>query len=309
MPTLPTPAVDLNYVQVGEGADLVMIHGLGANLSFWYFGAARLLSARHRMLMYDLRGHGRSSMPREGYGLPAMADDLARLMSHAGVETADIVGHSFGGRVALAFALLHPERVRRLIVADTQLDALQPPTRLADWPHWPAWRKELAATGMTEFPSDSAVIDYKLLVDLNRFGGNVAEAGPAGPRRVALRSRDMGAKSALRWQRLLAETTASREFDAEQPIDGGSLADIAAPTLLMFGKFSHCLPTAYGLLDRLPEAKLVLVPGAGHFFPVVKPVLFANALERFLAAAPPARRPRLRPLRRRVAAARALRKA
>ncbi len=76
MPSLATPEVKLNYLQLGAGEHLVLIHGLGANLSFWYFGAARLLAHTHNLLMYDLRGHGRSSMPEEGYSLHRMVRDL-----------------------------------------------------------------------------------------------------------------------------------------------------------------------------------------------------------------------------------------
>jgi hypothetical protein len=72
----------------------------------------------------------------------------------------------------------------------------------------------------------------------------------------------------------------------------------------MYGKFSHCLPTANGLMEHLPDARLVTIPGAGHFFPVVKPLFFARALDRFLGQRPmPARR--IGPRRRRIAAARA----
>ena len=59
-------------------------------------------------------------MPRTGYGLSAMAADLRGLLDRAGIAKADIVGHSFGGRVALAFAVEHGERVRNLVVADTR---------------------------------------------------------------------------------------------------------------------------------------------------------------------------------------------
>src|SRR5688500_4304389 len=108
MPTLPTSVVELNYLQLGAGDDLVLIHGLGANISFWYFGAARRLSRRRNVLMYDLRGHGRSSTPEAGYRLTAMAGDLRSLLDHFRSARADVVGHSFGGRVALTFAALYP---------------------------------------------------------------------------------------------------------------------------------------------------------------------------------------------------------
>lgn len=273
--------VELNCVHKGAGSDLVLIHGLGANLSFWFFGGAPLLAARHRVIMYDLRGHGRSPMPRSGYTLGAMAGDLSALLDRFGIVQADIVGHSFGGRIALTFAMQYPERVRNLVIADTQLRALQAPVRLGDWPHWSRWKAELQSLGLEHPPSDDSIIDYKLLAELGR-AGDIANIGTPSPRRIALRSRQMGTRGAQRWQQLLQQTTAAREFEEESPLDRGRLATITARTLLMFGELSHCLPTAQGLLDLLPDARLMTVPGAGHFFPVVKPVYFERGLNSFL---------------------------
>ena len=292
MTALPATAIELNHVQVGAGEDLVLVHGLGANVSFWYFGAARLLSRYRSVLMYDLRGHGRSPMPPTGYSLPAMAADLRRLLDRYNIGAADIVGHSFGGRVALTFAAQHPERVRNLVVADTQLRSLQPAMRLADWPHWPRWKAELQGLGLEKPPSDDSIIDYKLLVELSH-SGNVADVGRPTRQRIALRSRDMGVRGTRRWRELLQTTSAGQDFEDESPLDSPTLAKIGARTLLMFGELSHCMPTAHGLLQRLPDARLAVVPGAGHFFPVVKPVLFARGLMAFLngdAGPPRARR-------------------
>ena len=171
MPSLATPAVKLNYLQLGSGEPLVLIHGLGANLSFWYFGAARILSRTRCLVMYDLRGHGRSSMPQEGYGLQQMVRDLVDLLDFLGIQRADIAGHSFGGRVALAMAALHPERVRSLVVADTQLRALQPPVRLSEWTHWASWKAELEGQGLRDLPTSESIIDHKLLVRFSQAHG------------------------------------------------------------------------------------------------------------------------------------------
>src|SRR4029078_2590827 len=103
MSSPPAIEVDLNCVRLGAGDDLVLIHGLGANLSFWFFGGAQLRAALRHVLMYDLRGHGRSPMPRTGYGLSAMAADLRGLLDRAGIAKGDHVGHKFCGRGAPVF--------------------------------------------------------------------------------------------------------------------------------------------------------------------------------------------------------------
>jgi pimeloyl-ACP methyl ester carboxylesterase len=231
--------------------------------------------------MYDLRGHGRSPMPASGYNLSAMAGDLCGVLDRFGVGQANIVGHSFGARVALTFAAQHPDRVRNLVVADTQLRALQAPMRLREWPHWSRWRAELLSRGLQHPPSDDSVMDYRLLAELSRTS-DIANLRVPVQQRIALRSRQMGTRGAQRWQQLLQHTTAPREFEDESLLDRAGLAAIAVPTLLLFGELSHCLSTAYGLLELLPDARLMMIPGAGHFFPLLKPRYFERAVNSFL---------------------------
>jgi pimeloyl-ACP methyl ester carboxylesterase len=297
MPSLAGSKVKLNYLQVGSGEPLVLIHGLGANLSFWYFGAARLLARRRCVMMYDLRGHGNSSMPERGYGLDQMVRDLLELLDFLGIARADIAGHSFGGRVAMTMAALHPDRIRNLVVADTQLLALQPSVRLSEWAHWAWWKGELESQGLSDLPSDQSVIDHKLLVKLSEAHRNIANQGRT---RISLRTRDMGTKGLERWQYLLARTSADLEFADESFLVPSTLRTITTRTLLMFGEFSHCLPTADRLLDCLINGRLIVIPNAGHFFPIVKPRFFARTVEAFLSSRGTAGRPFARHRRRLV---------
>lgn len=335
MPALTQTDVTLNYQLIGpdirpDMPPVSLIHGLGANIAFWYLGAMRHLGRDHTFLLHDLRGHGASSMPEAGYGLRQMADDFRALLDHLGVDKTHVVGHSHGARVSLLFAMLYPERVASLTLADTQLRALQPPMKLGDWPHWPQWKADLMARGVTSFPPEDAVIDFKLLAELGPRsaggrggrsqtdgpmggGGPLAEAmgdrlrqrrrrqaeggemranatGPgilakraAGPgRRIDLQSRQMGDRGAKKWERLMSETCAPVEMHDESPIETGRLPGLEMPALLMFGEMSHCVPTSDRLLEVMPNARRILVPNAGHFFPIVKPQTFARALNFFL---------------------------
>jgi len=337
MPALTQEDVTLNYQLIGpdirpDAPPVSLIHGLGANIAFWYLGAMRHLGRDHTFLLHDLRGHGASSMPDEGYGLRQMADDFLALLDHLGVDKTHVVGHSHGARVALLFAMLYPERVASLTVADTQLRALQPPMKLGEWPHWPQWKADLMARGVTSFPPEDAIIDFKLLAELGPRsaggrggrsmtdgpvggGGPLAEAmgerarmrrrrqaegmggemranatGPGilakragGPgRRIDLQSRQMGDRGAKKWERLMSETRAPVEMHDESPIETCRLHGMEMPALLMFGEMSHCVPTSDRLLEAMPNARRILVPNAGHFFPIVKPQTFARALNFFL---------------------------
>src|SRR5262249_25639953 len=90
----------------GERPSVVMLHGLLiGSLASWYFTAAPALAERRRVLLYDLRGHGRSERTADGYDVATMASDLAELAAPFDARPIDLVGHSFGALVALRFAL------------------------------------------------------------------------------------------------------------------------------------------------------------------------------------------------------------
>src|SRR5215210_9454526 len=108
----------LNTVETGDASPppLVVLHGLFGSARNW--GAiVRRLSARHRVLAMDLRNHGGS--PRAAaMDYASMAGDVAETMEAAGAAPAAVLGHSMGGKAAMALALTRPELVRRLLVAD-----------------------------------------------------------------------------------------------------------------------------------------------------------------------------------------------
>jgi pimeloyl-ACP methyl ester carboxylesterase len=184
MTTLLATDIPLHHLCDGQGEDVVMIHGLGANLAFWYMGIAKEIATNFRVITYDLRGHGRSRMQESGYTLNSMGDDLDALLDHLGVTRAHIVGHSFGARVALAYTIRRPERVASLTVADTQVSCLQPPVRLRDWPYWGTWKKQLIEQGHDTLPSEDEIINYRLLASFNRISRQFAHA--AGVHRCAI---------------------------------------------------------------------------------------------------------------------------
>lgn len=107
------------YYQVrGQGEALVLVPGMGADHRSWL----RQLSAfqkYHRVIIYDPRGIGRSSRPKEPYAFRALADDVAGLMDHLGIGKAHILGQSLGGIVAQETAIDHPDRVLKLVLVST----------------------------------------------------------------------------------------------------------------------------------------------------------------------------------------------
>ncbi len=108
--------IKLNYKIYGEGEPLVIMHGLYGTLDNWV-GIARELQNNFKVIIVDLRNHGKSPHSKV-HNYEVMVDDLLNLMNDLEIYSANIMGHSMGGKVAMAFAAFNPERVKRLLIVD-----------------------------------------------------------------------------------------------------------------------------------------------------------------------------------------------
>ena len=120
--------VELSTLALGpqDGAVTLLLHGLvSGNMAAWYSTLALPLSANRRVVLYDLRGHGSSSIPSQGFDLDHHVNDLCVVLEQrVGTEAqVDIVGHSLGALIGLHFALRYPERVRSLVLVDAPMPA------------------------------------------------------------------------------------------------------------------------------------------------------------------------------------------
>lgn len=113
--------VDIAFRDEGEGPPVLLVHGFASSARInwvnpgWFVA---LNDAGLRAIALDNRGHGESAKlyGAADYALPRMAEDAARLLDHLGIETADVVGYSMGGRIAVTLAVEHPGRVRRIVL-------------------------------------------------------------------------------------------------------------------------------------------------------------------------------------------------
>lgn len=113
--------IHLSYLDEGEGAAVVMVHG-NPSWSFYYRKLVLALRGDHRCIVPDHVGCGLSDVPSDadyGYTLDSRIGDLERLLDHLGVESASLVVHDWGGLIGLGWAVAHPERVRSLVVLNT----------------------------------------------------------------------------------------------------------------------------------------------------------------------------------------------
>lgn len=116
--------IDIHYQMVGNGEKTVVFnHGLVMdNLSSWYFTLGNKVTGFASSLMYDLRGHGKTDRPEDGYSVQDLAEDLSELLKKLGIDRpVYLVGNSFGGILNLAFALKYPERTAGIVLIDSHI--------------------------------------------------------------------------------------------------------------------------------------------------------------------------------------------
>jgi len=274
--------VMLNFQCVGEGSDVVLIHGLAANHAFWRLDVLLPFAKKHRVTIYDLRGHGYSEMTQKGYTSVDMAEDLHHLFNYLNISQAHLIGHSLGGVLALHYAVLHPERVSSLVIADSRIRGLQPTNYSMDWPNWEKASKKLKEIGLY-VPETEAESGLWLLEQI------------ASPKWQKMRHKlegtslfvpfggwNGGQKTAERWLELMNTTTAKQDFLSLAGLTVEKLSTIKKPVFAIYGENSPAIPSMHGLCNHLPNCKTAIVAGAGHFYPLTRPRIFVEMISRFL---------------------------
>ena len=234
MPILTVAGRPTHVQELGAGPAVVMVHGLLiGSLASWYFTAAAHLAQHHRVRVYDLRGHGRSAHAETGYDTRTLAADLDAVTADLAAPF-DLVGHSWGGLVAMRYAMEHPERVRRLAIVEAPL----PPS---------------SALEMASFLASDGQLPARLL-----------DALPAPLREAVASGRRQAERLLASVQRLVLESSLLADVRAEPDLDDAELARVHAPTLLLYGDRSACAPGGQRLARALPSARLTTLAG-GHY--------------------------------------------
>lgn len=282
--------VRVNYLKVGGTAPalsddaLIFIHGMASSLAFWNLGVTQSFADAHKVVLVDLRGHGRSAVPETGYRPAIMASDVLGLMDSLSISSAHVVAHSFGGAVALHLSRIAPDRVSTLTLADTRLRGIQPKIDFKNWVIWPQYRDCLETIGVRDWES-SGELGAKMFTIM-------AQARLKNPEQFEKMNQLLpspfggmgGNVAAKRWLNLVEKTSFLKEYEEGEDLSEATLASITTPTLLLYGEFSQSLPTASALMKLLPKARFEMVEKAGHFFPVTKPTALIDAIHGFLAA-------------------------
>lgn len=271
VPKVLAGGLNIHYHQAGSGPCAVLIHGLTGSLADWQVRVVPLLKDSFTVLTYDLRGHGYTDMPPSGYSSADMASDLVGLLDALGIDRAHIVGHSFGGTVALHFAALHSDRVIALTVSDSRVWSLQPSLKIKDWAHWPMWKEQLRKQGLTL--DENSELDFSLLELLR------SQRSSQDKREATARDR----RIEDHWIKLLSSTTANADLRDPAGLTPELISQVNVSAQAIYGEFSFCLPTLEGLKGCLRGLKSTILSGVGHFFPITRPELFVEHVKTFHA--------------------------
>jgi pimeloyl-ACP methyl ester carboxylesterase len=276
------PEIGINYSQMGQGEPCLLIHGMATNLGFWHVGLLNRLSAHVRLTLYDLRGHGRSTMPATGYRPADMAGDLLELMDHLAIPSAHLVGHSFGGEVALEYGAAHPDRVRSLTLADSRIRPLQPRHNLRSLPGFDRILAQLNQLGVTIDPDEDGagllLLEAAARPEVREAIGRLADRSF-----LPFQGEFAGSRASRQWRRLLEQTSARDDLRRGVSLAKADLQHWRIPTLAVYGERSQCRPTFDALREIIPHLHAVLIPDGDHFFPARRPDLLAQLLIDFLA--------------------------
>ena len=236
------PEVTVNerrfYVlRIGAGeSTAVFVHGLVMdNLSSWWFTVANAAAREADVVCYDLRGHGRSERPTSGYAVADSVDDLAALLDRLHIfHPVHIIGNSYGGVVALAFARAYPERTASLVLLEA---------------HAP-----IEGHAVEEETEMTHALDLAgAVLDLDAVNAWLDEEGGRKLNRMAVRAKE-----------LIYNSTLVEDLRATPPFTRAELSAITCPVLALYGETSDILDRGQLLESLIPRAELRVLEDVDH---------------------------------------------
>jgi pimeloyl-ACP methyl ester carboxylesterase len=249
---LDRDGVKIHYEVAGDGPALILTHGYSATGEMWA-GQIAPLSKHFKVVTWDMRGHGASDYPEDlaAYSEAATVADMAALLDAVGAKDAVVGGLSLGGYMSLAFHATHPDRTRALLIIDTG----------------PGFRNDQARDGWNATAIRTADrFDTEGLGDRSKASAEVREAHHRDATGLARAARGM-----------LTQRDA-RVIE--------SLPGIAVPSVVIVGaNDTPFLAASDYMAAKIPGAKKVVIPDAGHSANIDQPAAFNAALLDFLKGA------------------------
>jgi len=230
--------IKLNYEQYGSGEDILVLHGWGASIQTMR-SVIDALKDRYRITALDFPGFGGSDFPPEDFGVPEYTRITRLFMERLGIKKTHIICHSFGGRVTILLAAEHPELVDKIVFTDAA--GLRKPRTLKYYVRTYSYKlaKRLSRGHVVKRLLKALGVDVDKRV--KNAGSADYRALPDGMRRVFVRVVNQDLKKYL-------------------PM-------IKSPSLLIWGENDQDTPVEFAKImeKMIPDAGLVVFPGAGHY--------------------------------------------
>jgi pimeloyl-ACP methyl ester carboxylesterase len=266
VPSVAIGDIKIDYRIFGQGAPVVLIHGLACGKRMW-FHQVRALADRYRVITYDQRGHGLSDAPDDParYSSVHLARDLVGLLDALGLDKVNVVGFSMGGGPALALAASTPDRVSRLVLADVGSGADD------------AWKIQWLArrwVGFIEREGFEGLVAEMLRSD---FYKSYANRGGRHRRHMAGLIR---ATPLAGLRHTFSDILGKRKslFRMTE-----TLRSITVPTLVLIGHRDYvCRNSARLLVENVPGASIRKIANAGHMSPLEEPKQFSATVREFM---------------------------
>ena len=250
----------LNFRKTGTGEPLIILHGLFGSADNW-FSIAKELEKYYTLYLIDQRNHG-DSPHSEDWNYQVMAADLKELMDDQGIESAYLMGHSMGGKTAMAFALQFPEKVKKLIVAD-----ISPR-------YYPLHHQEILK-GLNAIPVGQIKSRKEADDILAKYVSNI------GIRQFLLKSLGRNEAGGFEWKVNLKVITekidiVGDEINSDRPFEN--------PTLFMGGENSDYIQESdkADISMLFPNSNIIYIKNAGHWLHAEQPGAVIETVRAFL---------------------------
>jgi pimeloyl-ACP methyl ester carboxylesterase len=267
------------FVKVGRGPAVLLLHGLGCDHTTWE-PVIDTLARRYTVIAPDLLGHGLSDKPRADYSVGGYANGMRDLLTVLGIDRVTVVGHSFGGGIAMQFAYQFPERTERLVVvASGGLGPdVTPAIRAISTPGFNHLMGVLTLPGLRHLGKAGLIALSRTGIKAARDLDEVAEIYDS--------FRDPAYRAAIRH---VVSAVVDWRGQIVTMADRAYLTD-AMPMAVIWGRDDRVIPVrhANNAAALAPNARVEVLPHAGHFPHKDHPQRFAKVLHEFIRSTEPA---------------------
>ncbi len=265
MPKVTANGIEIYYESHGEGQPLVLISGIGYTNWQWH-RMVPYLADRFRVITFDNRGVGQTDKPAGPYSAHMLAADTVGLLDTLDIEKAIIMGHSMGGFIAQALAIEFPHKVDKLILCSTSFGG---PRQVPVTPEAMKVLTDVSGDPLTRFRNGLFISTAPGWAEQNQD--------------IIQEWIEWRAANPIEPAPYQAQLAIGLDLMKEEAAFEHQLPRIHAPTLILFGQYDMVVPpgNATLLAEKIADSSVVILPNAGHFFPIEVPGAASQAVIEF----------------------------